>query len=335
MIMRASQASALNLLVWLLLGAATMAQSPPSHQNENLALPTTSPGGHEDGAAAPPVSTIEKPDAPPNASPERVLTDGAQTASGAGAVANHVITVPAGTKVMMELCAPLHTTSATEGSGVYLETVFPIVQANRVVIPAGTQVLGVVDAERRPGRAKGKAQFKFHFTSMVYANNYVTAIDGALQSVPGNSKVRTQDAEGTIEPVDQIDRDLATLAAGAAGGFVIGSIHSGRIAATEQSATGAGIGAVLALGKVLFARGDEIRLDTGSLLEMVLTRPVSVELEHVPINPEFASQSRYGPAGGRLGRQSSEDNNDAASGRKAHRPRLDGLRWLSLLSLLR
>src|SRR5262249_27252961 len=158
-------------------------------QNENLILQAPSPASNTTGAFAPPVSTSEKPEALPNAPPENVSASSGQPSTGTGAASAHVITVPAGTKVMMELSSPLHTTSAVDGSGVYLETVFPVVQENHVVIPARTQVLGVVDAEKRPGRVKGKARFQFHFTSLVFANNYVAAIDGALQSLPGNSKV--------------------------------------------------------------------------------------------------------------------------------------------------
>src|SRR5260370_24668250 len=108
-------------------------------------------------------------------------------------------------------------------------------------------------------RVKGRAQFRFHFTSLVFANNYVTPIDGALQSLPGNAKVRTQDAEGTIEPVDQIDPDVAALAEGAAGGFVLGSGRGGRIQAARSSSIGPWLCRGGALGKILFTAGNGIQ----------------------------------------------------------------------------
>jgi hypothetical protein len=52
---------------------------------------------------------------------------------------------------MMVLKSPLHTTSGTAGSGIYLETLFPVVQDNKVTIPAHTFVEGVVEGNRRPG----------------------------------------------------------------------------------------------------------------------------------------------------------------------------------------
>ncbi len=39
-----------------------------------------------------------------------------------------VITISAGTHLLMKLISPLHTTSSTPGSGVYLETAFPVVE---------------------------------------------------------------------------------------------------------------------------------------------------------------------------------------------------------------
>src|SRR5579871_4999993 len=36
------------------------------------------------------------------------------------------VTIPAGTRVLMVLKSPLHTTSGTAGSGLYLETLYPV-----------------------------------------------------------------------------------------------------------------------------------------------------------------------------------------------------------------
>src|SRR5947209_14017759 len=72
------------------------------------------------------------------------------------------ITVPAGTRMLVTLKNPLHTTSAAENSGVYSETASVVIQANRVVIPLKTQVQGMVQSEQRPGRIKGRARFLLH-----------------------------------------------------------------------------------------------------------------------------------------------------------------------------
>ena len=249
-----------------------------------------------------------------------IMDDGDHERNNAEAALS-TLTLPAGTRVLMKLVSPLHTTSAVAGSGVYLETAAPVVQANRVVIPLRTQVLGDVEDARRPGRVKGRAQLRLHFTSLVFANNYVTPIDGALQSLPGNGAVRTQDTKGTIEPVDQIDRDVGMLATTTAAGFLIGSIRGGRIRASEYSARGAGIGAGIGLGEILFTRGDDIRLESGSLVEMVLRQPITVELQQVPTSLESVSQSRFALPEPRQNSVPLEQN-----GRSYRAPRGRGLR---------
>jgi len=182
------------------------------------------------------------------------------------------LTLPAGTHVLMCLTSPLHTTSARAGSGVYLETTWPVVLNDQVVIPAHSRVLGQVEHERRPGRVKGRAQFRFRFTSLIFPDNRVVAIAGDLQSMPGNERVRTRDKEGTLEPVDQIDADVGTIAAG--------TIAGGLGGALTRTGTGAGIGLAigggLGLAKVLFTRGDEIHLPEGTKVEMVLQKPLAI-----------------------------------------------------------
>jgi len=184
---------------------------------------------------------------------------------------SHSVTVPAGTHILMRLSSPLHTPSAREGSGVYLETSSPVLQDGQVAIPAHACVLGQVEHERRPGRVKGRSQFRIRFTKLLLAGQPVTIV-GSLQSLPGNSQIRTHDKEGTIEPVDQIDRDVYRVASGAIAGGLGGAL--------TRTASGAGIGLAigggLGLAKSLFTRGDEIYLPEGTSVEMVLDQPVTL-----------------------------------------------------------
>ncbi len=183
-----------------------------------------------------------------------------------------VITISAGTHLLMKLISPLHTTSSTPGSGVYLETAFPVVENNRVVIPEHTRVMGVVTDERRPGRVQGRAHMRLRFTQLILPNNHELSIVGDLQSLPGSSKNRTVDNEGTIEPVDQIDADVYTVAKTTGAGVLVGSIRHVGLGVGQGALIGAGAG----LAKVLFTRGDEISLPVGTRVEMVLQRPLTV-----------------------------------------------------------
>lgn len=184
-----------------------------------------------------------------------------------------LLPIPAGTHLLMKLISPLHTTSATAGSGVYLETAFPVVANDRVVIPERTRVLGTVVNERRPGRVKGRAQMQLRFTQLILPDNHELPIVGELQSLPGSNRLRMVDREGTVEPVDQIDADVYTMAKASGVGALFGAIsRHGPVGAGYGALIGGGLG----LTRVLFSRGDEISLPVGTKVEMVLQRPLTL-----------------------------------------------------------
>ena len=93
--------------------------------------------------------------------------------------------MPAGTKVLLELRSAINTKSAKAGDGVYLSSTFPVVVGNRVMIPTGVYVQGVVDRVQRGGM-RTKAQLDMHFTSIIFPNGSVVEIPGVVDSVPGS-----------------------------------------------------------------------------------------------------------------------------------------------------
>lgn len=187
-------------------------------------------------------------------------------------------TLPAGTCVMMQLVSPLHTESAVEDSGVYLETSFPVIYDNRVVIPAGTSVQGVVTAEKRAGHFNRVAEFRMRFTTLVFANNYTAAIDGTLQSIPGSDSVRLDKKQGRIQRVDQGDKALLPIAGGAVLGGLAGSVRRTGLGSWPG---GAAAGAALGTGAVLITRGDPIHLAEGTKIEMVLATPLAIPNQQI------------------------------------------------------
>ena len=196
------------------------------------------------------------------------------------------VTIPAGTRVLMVLKSPLHTTSGTAGSGLYLETLYPVVQGNRVVVPARTQVQGVVAADKRPGHVNRVSEFRFRFTTLIFPNNFVAPIDGVLQSIPGAKNVRTHDKDGTLKPVNQTEKVVTPAAASAVGGAIIGAHRGFGIGLLP----GAGLGAALGMGAVLLKRGDEINLTPGTSVEMILQAPLTLEQAQVEENSRYHPQ---------------------------------------------
>ena len=219
---------------------------------------------------------------PATQSPEAMVPQVATTA------APSTVTIPAGTRVLMVLKSPLHTTSGTVGSGLYLETLYPVVQGDGVVIPAHTQVQGVVEANERPGHVKRASEFRFRFTTLIFPNNFVAPISGALQSIPGARNIRTRNQDGTLKPVDQAEKVITPAAAGTVGGAIIGARRGFGIGLLP----GAGLGAALGLGAVLLKRGDEISLARGTNVEMVLQAPLNLERAQVAANAQYTARQR-------------------------------------------
>jgi hypothetical protein len=187
------------------------------------------------------------------------------------------VTVPAGTKVLLQLKSPIDTKSARVGDGVYCQTSFPVTQDNIVVIPAGTYVKGEIAQVQRAGRIKGRAQILFHFNSMIFPNGYTVDLPGALKSEPGASNSTVSDEEGTVKADSQKGKDAGTVATTGGTGAVIGTVatRTGRGAAIGGLA-----GTAVGLGEVLFTRGQDVRIEQGTSLEMVLQRPLTVEVSH-------------------------------------------------------
>ena len=98
--------------------------------------------------------------------------------------AKKIYIVPAGTKVLLQLRSGINTRSAKAGDGVYLASIFPVVVGNKVMIPSGVYVQGIIDRVVRAGRVKGKSQLDMHFTSMIFPNGTVVEIPGLVNAYP-------------------------------------------------------------------------------------------------------------------------------------------------------
>jgi type IV secretion system protein VirB10 len=183
------------------------------------------------------------------------------------------ITIPAGTKVPLVLKHALTTKSARVGDGVYLQTSFPVTVNDTIVIPPGTYVQGAIDQIKRAGRIKGRAEVLFHFTTLIFPSGYTVSIPGSIESVPGMETSKVKEKEGTLQSEGQKGQDTATVAGTSATGAVVGALSRGA----KGAGIGAGIGAAAGLATVLFTRGNDIRLEPGTTVEMVFNRALQLD----------------------------------------------------------
>lgn len=187
------------------------------------------------------------------------------------------LTVPAGTKVLLALRSGINTRSAQPGDGVYLASTFPVVLGSQVAIPAGVYVQGVVDRVARAGRVKGRAEVGMHFTTMIFPNGSVVEIPGALNNLPGATDAKVKNGEGDVQQAGSKGKDAGTIARGAETGATIGTI-GGAIGGSPLAGAGYGAiaGGVTGLVYTLLTRGNDVNLEQGQTVEMVLQRPLTL-----------------------------------------------------------
>jgi type IV secretion system protein VirB10 len=184
-------------------------------------------------------------------------------------------TLAAGTRIAVTLKHAISTKSARENDPVYAETSFPVVSNGKVVIPVGTYVQGVVQRAQRPGRVKGRGELVLHFNTLIFPSGYTLLLPGAIDSVPGAEKTEMKDKkEGTIESQGTKGKDAGTVASTAGTGAAIGAVVA---RSAGGAATGGAIGAGVGLASVLLTRGPDVRIESGTLVDMVLERDITVE----------------------------------------------------------
>ena len=220
--------------------------------------------------------------------PDSATTPSSEAQPAAATPGKRTYTVPAGTKVLLQLRSSVNTKSAKPGDGVYLSSAFPVVVGNKVMIPSGVYVQGIVDRVVRAGHVKGKSQLDMHFTSMIFPNGTVVEIPGMVNSLPGAKKQSVKDdGEGTIEQAPDKGRNAAetakiALPTGATVG-AIGGLNDGHAVAGGLVGLGAGLAAVGIVS--LFTRGADVEIPNGSQVEMVLQRPLLLEDANLSATP--------------------------------------------------
>ena len=183
------------------------------------------PEGPQSGAP-PPVAPAPKPAAPQVGSNDR-------------------ITVPSGTRVGVVLQNGISTRSAKPGDSVYLQTNFPITQANRIVVPVGSYLKGELLESKRPGKVKGKGEFRLRLDTLILPNGYTVSLNAAPRSADSGGK-ETMDSEGKVIGPGGKGKDAGTIAETTATGAGIGAIAHG----VKGLGIGAGIGAAAGLARL-------------------------------------------------------------------------------------
>src|SRR6185295_18974477 len=88
-----------------------------------------------------------------------------------------------GTRVPLSLINSVSTKNAAPGDRVYLETVFPILVDQRIVIPPGSYVTATITDVKRPGKVKGRGEFHMRFDSLTLPNGVTRDFRGRISAL--------------------------------------------------------------------------------------------------------------------------------------------------------
>ena len=250
------------------------------------ALAAQMPAGPEQGPAeqAAPAQPAPAPKAPAS-----LVSD---PASNAAPASQGTYSVPSGTRLPLILHNAVTTRNAKPGDPVYLESLFPVVIDNRILIPAGSYIQGEILEARRPGKVKGTGEIRLRLNSMVLPNGY--AVDfNAVPTNAGTGGNESTDSEGKIHGDTDKGGDVGTVAKSTGIGAAIGAI-AGQGA--RGAGIGAGVGAAAGLAAVLLTRGPELELPRGTTVDVVLDRTIYLDASRVNFTDPGRASALPGPA---------------------------------------
>jgi type IV secretion system protein VirB10 len=170
----------------------------------------------------------------------------------------------------------ISTRGAKAGDSVYFHTSFPITINNRVIVPVGSYLRGELTEAKRPGKVKGRGEFRMKLDTLIFPNGYTVDLNAEPRSADSGGKT-TMDSEGKVQGPGGKGQDVKTAAETTATGATIGAIADGA----KGAGIGAGIGGLAGLGAILLTRGPEAELPRGSSLDIVLERDIFLDSSQI------------------------------------------------------
>lgn len=174
-----------------------------------------------------------------------------------------VKTVPAGTRMSLELVETLASNRNQPGDRFRARVAHDVVVGGEVAIPAGSEISGVVTEAVALKKIGGRAKLGLEFTSVEPPSGSSSEIK-ASYLVVGKSETK---------------KDAATIGGAAAGGALLGRILGHQ---SDHDARGTSVGAVVggAAGTAIAAKtkGQEVVLPAGHVIQVRLEAPADVTL---------------------------------------------------------
>jgi hypothetical protein len=141
------------------------------------------------------------------------------------------VSIPAGTNLSIRIDQRISVKNSRSGDGFTGEIVDPILASdNRVLLPKGTQVAGVVEASHRRGHFKGRSLLSLRLTSLT--------LNGTQYPLDTQDLARSKKGKGK--------RSAAIIGGGAGLGMLVGGLASGGTGLAVGGLIGGGAGTAVA-----------------------------------------------------------------------------------------
>jgi hypothetical protein len=206
-------------------------------------------------AATPPASSAAEAPAPTSAPPSSAAAAPPPAPADPPAPKFREVTIPAGTGLSVKVLSTLASNKSQIEDPVSGALAKAVVISGRSAVPEGAELSGTVTDAKESGRVKGKASIGFRFNRIV--------VSGESHPI--------QTARVIREAEHKKGDDVKKGGLGAGLGAVVGGIAGGG--------SGAAIGAVAGgTGTVLATKGREIEVPPGTVVTVLLQKPLTVRV---------------------------------------------------------
>jgi hypothetical protein len=236
----------------------TAAAAPAAAPAAPAAPPAPSTPVVETSVPAPAKPVVKRSTTPATRTSERAERPRAKASAASAVPEYREFTLRAGTALPLVLRSAVASDESQVEDSVRATLRKAIVIDGQQVLPAGTELSGVVTDAARAGRVKGRARVAFQFSSLRY--------DGERH------RIQTEAIEQLGEATK--GEDAKKIGIGAGVGAAIGALAGGGSGAAKGAAIGAGAGT----GVVLATRGKDVRLEPGTEVETRLTAPLAIRV---------------------------------------------------------
>jgi hypothetical protein len=173
-----------------------------------------------------------------------------------------------GTTIRVELLDQLSTVSSERGEAFRSRVNADVLQGDKVLIPAGTEIDGRV-TEVSSGHPGGHGSMRLRPETMILPNGTRYQLHADLSGTPGS---RTKvDSEGAVLPDSRLKRDGIEYGGAVGAGATTGAIVGGPAGALTGGLIGAGV-----VTAHLLVSHPQATLEPGTTLEFTLSEPLQI-----------------------------------------------------------